>query len=137
MNDEELRQILAMLDVYRSQMEALSNQIQILQISLEEVERARMTLKAINEAEEGDEILVPVGASSFVKARISNAETAIVGVGNKISVERKIEDALTLLADNVEEIKEALKQASGTLMEIENRARQLSAEVQKAYQERQ
>jgi prefoldin alpha subunit len=137
MNDEELRQILAMLDVYRSQMEALSNQIQILQISLEEVESARMTLKAINEAEEGDEILVPVGASSFVKARISNAETAIVGVGNKISVERKIEDALTLLADNVEEIKEALKQASGTLMEIENRARQLSAEVQKAYQERQ
>ncbi|MDI3483370.1 MAG: prefoldin alpha subunit [Candidatus Methanomethylophilaceae archaeon] len=136
MNDEELRQILAMLDVYRSQMEALSNQIQILQISLEEVESARMTLKAINEAEEGDEILVPVGASSFVKARISNAETAIVGVGNKISVERKIEDALTLLADNVEEIKEALKQASGTLMEIENRARQLSAEVQKAYQER-
>jgi len=137
MNDEELRQILAMLDVYRSQMEALSNQIQILKISLEEVESARMTLKAINEAEEGDEILVPVGASSFVKARISNAETAIVGVGNKISVERKIEDALTLLADNVEEIKEALKQASGTLMEIENRARQLSAEVQKAYQERQ
>ena len=136
MNDEELRQILAMLDVYRSQMEALSNQIQILKISLEEVESARMTLKAINEAEEGDEILVPVGASSFVKARISNAETAIVGVGNKISVERKIEDALTLLADNVEEIKEALKQASGTLMEIENRARQLSAEVQKAYQER-
>jgi len=137
MNDEELRQSMAMLDVYRSQLESMGQQVHILQMSLEEAERAKETLEAFHQAEEGDEVLVPVGASSFVRARVGDADHAIVGVGNKISAERTIEDAVSLLDKNIGEIKEALKKAQESSADLENRARQLSSAVQKAYQERQ
>ncbi len=137
MNDEELRQAMAMLDVYRNQLESMGNQVQLLQMSLEEAGKAKDTLEAIHEAKEGDEILVPVGASSFVRAKLADADHAIVGVGNKLSVEKKTEDAVAYLVKNISEIQEALTKANESMADLETRARQLSASVQKAYQERQ
>ena len=137
MNDEELRQAMAMLDVYRSQLESMGNQVQLLQMSLEEAGRAKDTLEAFQGSQEGDELLVPVGASSFVRAKVADASSAIVGVGNKLSVERNMDDAISFLDKNIGDIKEALKQATESTQELENRARSLSAAVQKAYQERQ
>ena len=137
MNDEELRQAMAMLDVYRNQLESAGSQIQLLQMSLDEAGRAKDTLEAFHASKEGDELLVPVGASSFVRARVADADVAIIGVGNKLSVERKMEDAVTYLASNISELKDALTKSKESIAELENRARQLSAAVQKAYQERQ
>ncbi len=137
MNDEELRQAMAMLDVYRNQLESAGSQIQLLQMSLEEAGRAKDTLEAFHSAQEGDEILVPVGASSFVRAKVADADVAIIGVGNKLSVERKMDDAIAYLVGNISELKEALTKSKESIAELENRARQLSAAVQKAYQERQ
>lgn len=137
MNDEELRQSMSMLDVYRSQLESMGNQVNMLQMSLDEANRARETLDAFKESAEGDELLVPVGASSFVRARVADPSKAIVSVGNKLSTERGIEDAIAYLDKNIGEIKEALKQAKESTQELEGRARSLSEAVQKAYQERQ
>ncbi len=137
MNDEELRQSMAALDNYRNQLESMGQQVQILQMSLQEAERAKETLEAFHQAEENDEILVPVGASTFVKARVGDADHAIVGVGNKISAERTTEDAVSILDKNIGELKEAFKEAQEASADLENRARQLSSAVQQAHQERQ
>lgn len=136
MNEEELRQALSVLDSYKVQLDALSQQLQLLQMSLDEAVRARDTMKAFSEASVGDEILVPVGASSFVFAQVGDEEKAIVGIGNKLSEERSMEEAVSYLDSNIQEITEALKKASEAGAELENRAKQLTALIQQEYQKK-
>jgi len=137
MNDDELRQALSVLDVYKAQLEALAGQGQILQLSLEEALRARETMKALLNAKEGDEILIPVGASSFVPAKASGKGKAIVGIGNRMSVEKDLDDAVKFMDNSVNELSEALKKVGESITEMESNARNLSLAVQQEYQRRQ
>lgn len=136
-NDDELRQALTVLDTYKMQLEALGGQAQLLQMSLEESMRARDTIESLKNAKEGDEILVPVGASSFVPAKVTSSKKAIVGVGNRMSVEKSLDEAVEYMKATVEEISEALKKANETMREIDNAARGLTVAVQQEYQRRQ
>ena len=137
MNDDELRQALATLDAYKNQLNALTQQSQLLQASFEETLRASETLKAFAAAKEGDEILVPVGASSFVTAKVTASPKAVVGIGNKISVEKSIDEASKFIGDNLAEIKDALTKLNESMQEMDAAARGLAAAVQQEYQRRQ
>lgn len=137
MNDDELRQVMAALDAYNAQLEALERQVRLLQASLEEVTIARESLKAISAAKEGDDILVPVGASSYVPAKVSGNKKVIVGIGNRLSVEKSHDEAIALMESNREDISEALKKTLSALENVENAASELTAAVQNEYQNRQ
>jgi len=137
MNDDELRQALTVREAYMAQLDMLTQQVQLLQISVEEAARARDTLKNIKDAKEGDEILIPIGAASFIPAKVSSTGTAIIGVGNRISVEKSVDDAVAYMKASVDEISAALKKAVDTLNEVETAARNLTAAINQESQRRQ
>lgn len=137
MNDDELRQTMSTLDAYKGQLDAMAQQSQLLQLSLEEAMRARDTLKALNDAKEGDEILVPAGASSFVTAKLTSKKTALVNIGNRTSVEKSFDEAIEYMTGNIDEITEALKKITETMNKMNNDARSLAAVIQQEYQRRQ
>ena len=136
MNDDELRQALTVLEAYKSQLDALTQQAQLFQVSLDEALRARETLKAFLNAKEGDEILVPVGALSFVPAKATGGKKAIVGIGSRMSVEKDLDSAVAFMDGTVKDITEALKRSGETISEMEMSARNLSLAVQQEYQRR-
>lgn len=137
MNDDELRQALATLEVYKNQLNTLTQQSQLLQVSFEETVRASETLAAFAKAKEGDEILVPVGASSFVTAKVTASPKAVIGIGNKISVEKTLDEATAFIGENLAEIKDALTKLNESMQEMDAAARGLAAAVQQEYQRRQ
>ena len=137
MNDDELRQAMGALEAYKMQLENLTKQSQILEVSFEEASRAKETLAAFANAKEGDEIMVPVGASSFVTAQVTSAPKAIVGVGNRISVEKTLDGAIEHMDSNIAEIKEALTKLNESMQEMDAAARNLAVAVQQEYQRRQ
>lgn len=137
MNDDEFRQAMATLEAYKVQLDAMAQQSNFFKLSLDETMRARDTLKAFAEAKEGDEILVPAGASSFVMATVTSKRKAIVGIGNNVSVDMDLEEAAKFMADSVEEVQDALKKLNEAISEMNARARELSLAVQQEYQRRQ
>ncbi|MDR1690238.1 MAG: prefoldin subunit alpha [Candidatus Methanoplasma sp.] len=137
MEDNELRQAMAVLDTYNAQLEALNRQVRLLQVSLEDATRARESFKALADAEEGDEILIPVGASSFVPAKVTGKKKAIVGIGNRFSAEKDMDEAVTYMDKMVNDVSEALRSAIGTLNEIEAMATELTMTIQNEYRNRQ
>ena len=137
MNDDEFRQAMATLEAYKVQLDAMAQQSNFFKLSLEETLRARDTLKAFAEAKEGDEILVPAGASTFVIATVTSKKKAIVGIGNKVSIDMDLEQATKYMADSVEEVQEAMKKLSDAIQEMNVKARELSLAVQQEYQRRQ
>ena len=137
MNDDELRQAMEILETYNAQLEALNRQVRLLQVSLDDTTRAREAFKALADAKEGDEILIPVGASSFVPAKVTGKKKAIVSIGNRISAEKDLDDAIAFMEAGVSEITQALRDTIGTLDEVEKMATQLTAVVENEYHYRQ
>jgi len=137
MEDDELRQAMAVLEAYNAQLEALNRQVRLLQVSLEDTTRARESFKALADAKEGDEILVPVGASSFIPAKVTGKKKAIVGIGNRMSAEKDLDEAVEFMEKGVSEISVALREAISTLNEIEKMSAELTAAIENEYQYRQ
>ena len=76
--DNELRQAIAVMESYKERVEALSRQVQVLRVSLDEVNMASEALKAFKDAKEGDEILVPVGASTFIPVKVTANDLLLI-----------------------------------------------------------
>ena len=137
MNDNELRQALAVMETYKERVEALTRQVQVLRVSLEEVTLTSTALNAFKDAKEGDEIMVPVGASSFITVKVTGNKNGVVGIGSNISVEKTTEDAIGYMEANIAEISEALKKSADMLNESQQALTNLSNAVQQEYLNRQ
>jgi len=129
MNEAELRQAMSTLEVFRAQLESISQNQQLVQLSLEELARARETLVQYQKAKEGDELLVPIGGSSFVFAKVAANEKAIVGIGTGVSVERSLDEAIKTMEDRSSELRETMKKLGDRRMVIEEQASTLSQAI--------
>jgi len=127
---------MAVLETYGAQLEALNRQARLIQVSLEDTTRARESFKALVDAKEGDDILIPVGASSYIHAKATAKRTVIVGIGNRMSAEKELDEAIAFMDVTAGELSQALKDTIGTIAEIEEMADQLTLAVQNEYQQR-
>ena len=130
MNEQELRQAMSALEVYRVQLQSVAENMQLIQISLEELARARETLSQYKSAEVGSDILVPIGGNSFVFAKASDNTKAIVGIGTGISVEKSMDDAVKTMEERSNELAESMRKLTERREALEAQAEQLSRTVQ-------
>ncbi|MBE6519337.1 MAG: prefoldin subunit alpha [Thermoplasmata archaeon] len=137
MNDDELRQMMALMENYRTRTEALSRQVQVLRSTLDEVNLANESIKALMAAKEGDEIMIPIGASSFMTVKVSSKKDIVTGIGSGISVEKSPEDASKYMDANAAELTEALKKTVDALQEVQQALSTVSEAVQIEYANRQ
>jgi prefoldin alpha subunit len=134
MNEQELRQAMSTLELFRAQLESIAENQQLIQISLEELGRARETLNQFQKAKEGDELLVPIGGNSFVFAKVATNAKAIVGIGTGISVEKSMDEAIKTMDDRSKELLDTMKKLNDRRLAIEEQANVLSQAVQQEVQ---
>jgi prefoldin alpha subunit len=134
MNEAELRQAMSMLEIFRAQLESINQNQQLVQISLEELGRAKETLSQYQKASEGDELLVPVGGNSFVFAKVATNAKAIVGIGTGVSVEKSMDEAIKTMDDRAAELMDSMKKLTDRRMAIEEQAATLSQVVDQELQ---
>ncbi|OPY33862.1 MAG: Prefoldin subunit alpha [Methanomassiliicoccales archaeon PtaU1.Bin124] len=134
MNEQELRQALGAVEVYKAQLEGILEQQQLVQMSLEELSRGKATVSEFMKAAEGDEVLVPVGGGSFVRARVEKNQSILVNVGSGISVEKTAEEAMQLMDARAQEMMDAMKKLSESRQVIEMKSAQLNQMLQSEYE---
>ncbi len=134
MNEQELRQAMSTLELFRAQLESIAENQQLIQISLEELGRARETLNQYRNAKEGDELLVPIGGNSFVFAKVATNAKAIVGIGTGISVEKSMDEAVTTMDERSKELMDTMNKLNERRVAIEDQANVLSQAVQQEMQ---
>ncbi len=133
MKEQELRQALGAMEVYKAQLEGITEQQQLIQMSIEELTRAKVTLTDFIKSEVGDDVLIPVGSASFVKAKVSDNKNALIGVGTGISMEKPIEDAMMLIEKRLQEMLDAGKKLHESRQIIEMKASQLNQVLEAEY----
>ncbi len=134
MNEQELRQAMSAIEAYKAQLEAINEQAQLLQMSLEDHSRAKDTLEAVAKGRPGEEVLMPTGGGAFVYAAIAKTDRALVGVGSGVSIDRPMEEAIAAVNARIGELMDALKKVgeSGTVLEA--KIEQLTQAVEQEYQ---
>ena len=137
LNDDELRQMLALMESYKNRAEALNRQVTVLRGTLDEVNMAHESITALMNAKDGDEIMIPIGASSFMNVKVTSNKNIIVGIGSGISVEKDPEDASKYMEANAAELREALKKTVDALQEVQQALETVSLAVQTEYVNRQ
>lgn len=103
-DQQKLQQILAQLEVYKSQSELYQNQIDAVQASLAEIKVLESTLDDISD-KDTIETLVPLGAGSFINAEIKNENKVIMSLGSGVAVTKTFEEAKQTTAEQKKSLK--------------------------------
>ncbi len=127
--------MLAVLDQYRYQAERLTQQLQVLNATEEELGAAWDFLKAFGDVKEGDEVKVPVGGGVFISARVTDPDGVLTAVGNDISVEVPPEDAAQRIGERRDRVREMMQQVRGSIEQTEASAMALQQQAEAAFQE--
>jgi prefoldin alpha subunit len=129
-SDRKLQEDYMMLETAKAQLEGMSKQQQLIQLAVEEHVRARETVKSLAKGSPGDEVLVPIGADSFIHARISENRNALLGVGSGVTARKTPEDAEKFLDEKIDELSRAYKSIVDRAAQTEALIQELSEKVQ-------
>src|SRR3989442_2255848 len=119
--ETELRRGIAVLDQYRAQIETQAQQQEIIRISLEEHMRARETLVRYREAGKAAEVLVPIGANSFLAAQSKDIDKAFVSIGSDLLVYDEMDRQVERLDARIKSITEAANAIGSRLGDLQRR----------------
>ncbi|TLZ50464.1 MAG: prefoldin subunit alpha [Methanobacteriota archaeon] len=133
-SERELRRAAANLETVRGQMEALARQADTLQLAMEEIVRARETLEQTRKAGIGREVLVPIGANSFVVGQLKDADRVIVGIGSDVAIDLPVTAAVERLEARAKAIEEAERGLAERMAGLEQQADAQSRRVQELYE---
>jgi prefoldin alpha subunit len=117
--EEELSQLLAAYQQYQSQAELIVRQIGLTQMTMEGLDRALRAVEAMQQAEEGQEMLVPIGSGSFIHARLASKESVVLNVGASVSIEKSPAEAQETLKARKEEVSQGAKELNDVLAKID------------------
>lgn len=133
----KLEQSLAALEIQKGYIESLTKQIEMIQLTLSEHERAKETIAQYKKLKAGHELLIPIGANNFVFAKKTNAKKAIVGIGANISIEEDLDKANERIEMKLKMLQEKGDELTQQLVNVQQQAQALSEKIRKEMEGRQ
>jgi prefoldin alpha subunit len=135
--DEELSKYLALVEQYKEQLNQLDIQSQYLQAAILDYNKAKITLENLKNSEKDDEILLPIGGSTFINANIKNPSNVLFDIGAGIVTEKKAEDAMNKIDKKIEELQKTQERLLTMMQNLQNESAEVSAKAQKLLSESQ
>jgi prefoldin alpha subunit len=135
--DEEITRNLTLLEYYKQQLESIDMQLQYLQSTLADYQRAKITIEQLYAVDESSELLIPVGAGTFVNGSLKNASNVLIGIGAGIVIEKPVDEAVIKLEERIKRIQENLEKMVSLGQKIQSDAEELSHKTQQMMEETQ
>jgi prefoldin alpha subunit len=124
--EQQVQEDLMRLDAYRSQLNALLQQYQILASSRTDHLRARESLEGIERTDAGAELLLPLGGEAYVRGSVAREAPVLIGIGSGIAVEMDRAKVTELLAQRVVRIEQATRDLESQMSTLDERIQLLS-----------
>jgi len=129
--EEQVRDLVARMQAGQARMDLLQQQARLVQASIDDVDSALKALAVLEGQEPGHEMLVPIGAGSFVHAAVARPGKALVGLGAGVTVERGFADAKEIFQARRTELEKVLAETSGAFEQVANEMLRLQQEAEK------
>jgi prefoldin alpha subunit len=128
--EEEITRNLTLIEYYKQQLESIDMQLQYLQSTLADYQRAKMTVEQLHAVDENSELLIPVGAGTFINGSLKNASNVLIGVGAGIVIEKTVDEAVLKLEERIKRIQENLEKMISFGQKIQSDTEELSQKTQ-------
>ena len=128
--EEEIRRLLAAYQQYQAQAEGIMRQINLTQLTSEGLDRALLAVDALDKAEVGQEILVPIGSGSFIHGKLASKEKVVLNVGAGVSIEKTAAEAKEILSIRKAEVLDGSKKLNDVLAKIDQEMQRIQAVMQ-------
>jgi prefoldin alpha subunit len=128
--EEEVRRLLAAYQQYQAQADGIMRQLSLTQLTAEGLERASAAVDALDKAEVGQEILVPIGSGSFIHATLASKEKVVLNVGAGVSIEKNAAEANEILKTRKAEVLEGSRKLNEVLAKVDQEMQKIQAIMQ-------
>ncbi|MCD6467234.1 MAG: prefoldin subunit alpha [Methanomicrobia archaeon] len=122
--------LLAKFAYLKEQGEIIVKNIAILEERLTETLIAKNTLEELKKVGKG-ELLVPIGGGCFIETELKNLDSVTINIGGGVSKEASVEESLSKLDENAENIRKMLMHTRENLSKIENDLAAVDKELRK------
>ncbi|WP_174591619.1 prefoldin subunit alpha [Methanocella conradii] len=129
--EEQIRELIARIQINQQRMDALQQQANLIQLSLNDLDNALKALTTLEGKDEGHEMLVPIGAGSFVHARLASPDKVLIGLGAGVSVEKSVADSKGIIQSRRSELEKVLLETTGAMEKVAAELVRLQQEAQK------
>lgn len=128
--EEEIRRLLAAYQQYQAQADGIMRQLSLTQLTAEGLERASTAADALDRAEVGQEIMVPIGSGSFIHATLASKEKVVLNVGAGVHIEKDAAEAKEILNVRKAEVQEGSRKLNEVLSKIDQEMQKIQAVMQ-------
>jgi len=129
--NEQLERLAYEYQLLQAQAQLLAQNLELLTMGRNEFQAVKETLEGLKKVEEEKpEILVPIGAGSFLRGIIVDRENAIVSVGAGYAVEKGLDEAIEYLDARIKEYDEAIAKTQEGLKKLEAQLNELAERAQ-------
>jgi prefoldin alpha subunit len=129
-DQEAFRKAAVELRIMEGTAEMLQSRISIVDAAIAEHTLAKKTLEGVKEEKKDAQLFVPVGAGSYVKAKLESVDTVLVGIGAGVSVEKTIEAARETVEDRLSELENSRKRLEQQLVNVAEKIQGNQAELE-------
>ncbi len=119
--EEELRKLSVEMRFFEQTAETLQQRISMMNAAMTDLTYASMTLEGIEKENEDAELLVPIGGSSYVKAKLANPDKVVVGLGSGVSVEKTLQEAKAIVKERLDELQKTMVSAQQQFAQVAGR----------------
>jgi prefoldin alpha subunit len=134
--DEELSRYMILIENYKEQLNSLDMQYSYLQAAIADYTKAKMTLEQLIKADDGTEVLLPIGGSTFVNATAKSTSKVLFDIGGGIVTEKTSEDAIKKIEKRIENLQQTQEKLSSMAQQLQAEATEISDKAQKLLEEK-
>jgi prefoldin alpha subunit len=80
-----------------------------------------MSLDELEKEKENADLLVPIGGGSYIKVKLANTNTVVVGIGSGVSIEKTLPEAKAIVKERLSELEKTMTSAQQQFAQVAQR----------------
>ena len=120
-NDEELRKLSVELRMLEQTAETLQSRLSMINAVATDLTYANMALENLDKEKENAELLVPIGGTSYIRAKLDNPDKIVVGLGAGVSAEKTRQEAKEIVKKRLEDLRKNQQAVQQQFVQIAER----------------
>jgi prefoldin alpha subunit len=129
LSEEDIKRMAVQHQQMQYQAEAIAQQINMVEISIADSEKAINTLTELEGVDEGHDILIPIGLGANIRANLTRTDNVIIEIGAGISVEKKLVEAKQSLTTRKTELTKYHQNIKNSFDELVKKMKEIEAVV--------
>lgn len=133
LTEEDVRELVMRSEQLRQQLNTLETQREYILELLTDTRRSLLTMQHVEGAKDGEDILIPLGAGTFIAGRLAHGGTAIASLGSGIHAELPAAQARERLEARVKSLEEAASALGKDVSRVADELSRLNAIAESVY----